>query len=203
MDLFSNNQITNLLPYDGEVYYYGRIFGPEEASRFFDRLMNNINWKNDEVIIFGKHIITDRKIAWYGDTDFLYNYSNTTKQADRWIPELLELKKIAEDRTGAKFNSCLLNLYHNGNEGVSWHSDNEEALERHGVIASLSFGAERKFTFKHKKTQQTVSVILENGSLLTMQGTTQAHWLHSLPKTKKVLRPRINLTVRSMVTLGS
>lgn len=203
MDLFNSNSIigTNLLPLDGEVYYYGKIFSTETATDYFNKLMNSPNWKHDEVVIQGKHITTDRKIAWYGDSNFSYTYSNTTKEAVQWTPELLELKKIVEEKTGAQFNSCLANLYHNGNEGVSWHSDNEKMLKKHGIIAVLSFGAERKFTFKHKETKQTVSLILEHGSLLTMQGSTQSHWLHTLPKSVKITRPRISLTFRSMVIL--
>lgn len=203
MDLFNTNKTANLLPYDGEVIYYGKILKQEEADDYFNKLMTNIAWKNDEAIIFGKHIITGRKVAWYGDTNFSYTYSNTTKEANIWIPELLSLKQLAEEITGATFNSCLLNLYHNGSEGVSWHSDGEEALKKHGVIASLSLGAERKFSFKHKKTQDTASIILENGSLLTMQGTTQTHWLHSIPKSKKISRPRISLTFRTIIHISA
>ena len=106
---------------------------------------------------------------------------------------------MAEAITGATFNSCLLNLYHNGTEGMAWHSDDETSLAKNASIASLSLGAERKFSLKHKQTKQTVSVILENGSLLVMKGPTQTHWLHSLPKTKKITTLRINLTFKRMV----
>jgi alkylated DNA repair dioxygenase AlkB len=161
--------------------------------------MQNILWKNDEVVIFGKHIVTKRKAAWYGDSDYSYTYSNTTKQALAWTKELSYLKQIVEELAGAKFNSCLLNLYHNGNEGMGWHSDDEKSLGTNNTIASLSFGAERKFLFKHKQTKQTVSLVLEHGSLLIMRDATQANWLHSLPKSKDVTRPRINLTFRTIL----
>ena len=141
-------------------------------------------------------IITKRKVAWYGDKPFKYTYSKTTKSALPWTKELLELKEIIENQIGEKFNSCLLNLYHNGDEGMAWHSDGEKDLKKNGAVGSLSFGAERKFSFKHKKTKQTVSVYLEKGSLLVMKGTTQINWLHRLPPTKKVKNPRINLTFR-------
>ena len=141
-------------------------------------------------------IITKRKVAWYGDKPFEYTYSKTTKSALPWTKELLELKEIIENKTGEKFNSCLLNLYHNGDEGMAWHSDGEKDLKKNGSVGSLSFGAERKFLFKHKKTKQTVSVYLEKGSLLVMKGTTQINWLHRLPPTKKVKKSRINLTFR-------
>ena len=198
MDLFSTEGIINLLPGDGVVNYYGKVMNQKEANHYLDRLFHSIEWKNDEVVIFGKHIITKRKVAWYGDADYLYTYSNITKQALPWTTELLALKKIAEEHTASTFNSCLLNLYHNGDEGMAWHSDDERSISKDTHIASFSFGAERKFSFKHKKTKQTVSIILENGSLLIMKDTTQTHWLHSLPKSKKINGCRVNLTFREM-----
>ena len=116
-----------------------------------------------------------------------------------WTPELLELKAIVESICGRTFNSCLLNLYHTGEEGMAWHSDDEKTLEPDGAIASLSLGAERKFSFRHRKTRETISLQLEPGSLLVMHGATQTHWMHALPKTKKVMVPRVNLTFRTMV----
>ncbi len=198
MDLF-NDESTNLLPKDGIVNYYGKLLNSAEANNYLHRLLNNIEWKNDEAIIYGKLITTKRKVAWYGDIAFEYKYSNITKTALPWTKELLELKKIVEEKTNETFNSCLLNLYHNGNEGMAWHSDAEKDLKKAGTIASLSFGAERKFGFRHKQDKETVYVILEHGSLLLMKGTTQTHWLHRLPPTTKVLKPRVNLTFRTIV----
>ncbi|TKK66138.1 alpha-ketoglutarate-dependent dioxygenase AlkB [Ilyomonas limi] len=201
MDLFSNesNRTTNLLPKDGTVYYYGKIFSNKEANEYLNSLMNNVAWKNDEAILFGKRMITKRKVAWYGDHDFEYAYSNVTKRALKWTTELLALKAIAEAQTGEQFNSCLLNLYHNGSEGMAWHSDGEKDLKKNSAIGSLSFGAARKFCFKHKQTKETVSLILEHGSLLVMKDTTQTYWLHRLPPTKTTDKPRINLTFRTIV----
>jgi alkylated DNA repair dioxygenase AlkB len=169
-----------------------------EAENYLHILLNTIEWKNDEAFILGKHIITKRKVAWYGNDNYSYTYSNTTKQALSWTSELLQLKTLAEKLSGATFNSCLLNLYHNGDEGMAWHSDDEKALAKNGIIASLSFGAERKFSFKHKQTKETVSLLLEQGSLLVMKGATQTNWLHRLPPTKKINTPRVNLTFRTM-----
>lgn len=200
MDLFNSepDPLINLLPHDGEVHYYGKLFCKQEADHYFDYLLNTIEWKNDEAIIFGKKIITKRKVAWYGDTDFEYTYSKITKRALCWTKELLALKLIAEERSGETYNSCLLNLYHTGDEGMAWHSDGEKDLKKNGAIASLSFGAQRKFAFKHKTTKETVSIILEHGSLLVMKGSTQTNWLHRLPPTKLVKSPRINLTFRTI-----
>ncbi len=199
-NLFNEDSISNnLLHKDGTVNYYRKVLTLNEANRYFDLLLQNILWQNDEAVIFGKHIITKRKVAWYGDSDYLYTYSNTTKQALAWTKELSDLKQIVEELTETKFNSCLLNLYHNGNEGIAWHSDDEKSLGKNTTIASLSFGAERKFSFKHKQTKQTISLVLEHGSLLIMKDATQTNWLHSLPKSKKITRPRINLTFRTIV----
>ena len=189
----------NLLPQDGEVYYFGKVFDQAVADQLYSDLLRNIQWKHDESVIMGKHIITKRKVAWYGDQGFDYTYSNTTKQALPWTKQLLGLKQTVEQKTNETFNSCLMNLYHSGEEGVSWHSDGENALKKHGAIASLSFGAERKFSFKHKDTKERVDILLEHGALLIMTGTCQTHWLHCIPKTKKITTPRISLTFRTIV----
>ena len=199
MELFQRESKKNLLPCDGEVRYYGQVFPVQESTRSYELLLEEIEWQPDVAFIFGKRIETKRKVAWYGDQAFSYTYSNHTKTALPWTPELLKLKKQIEDISGEKFNSCLLNLYHDGSEGMAWHSDGEEDLKKHGAIASVSFGAERKFAFKHKSTKETVSLVLQHGSLLIMAGVTQTYWLHRLPPTKKVHSPRVNLTFRTIV----
>ena len=201
MDLFSNvlDESTNLLPHNGTVNYYGKLMSYQKATHYYTQLLNTIDWKNDVAIIFGKRIETKRKVAWYGEKEFEYTYSNNTKLALPWTKDLLELKELIELKTGELFNSCLLNLYHNGNEGMAWHSDGEKDLKKNGAIASLSFGAERKFAFKHKVTKETVYRVLEHGSLLVMKDDTQTNWLHRLPPTKKIFKPRINLTFRTIV----
>jgi alkylated DNA repair dioxygenase AlkB len=161
--------------------------------------MTSSDWKHDEAVIFGKHITTKRKTAWYADERYAYTYSNITKQALPWTEELLQIKQLTQKLTNATYNSCLLNLYHTGEETMGWHSDDEKSLARQQAIASFSFGAERKFAFKHKRTGETVSMLLEHGSLLVMKDATQTNWLHRLPPTKKVTAPRINLTFRTML----
>lgn len=200
MDLFDSliTPSENILPRDGTVNYYGRIIDYAEADLYLDRLLAVIAWKKDEAYLHGKHITTKRKVAWYGDHPFQYTYSNTTKQALPWVDELLALKNIVEQKTGERFNSCLLNLYHDGREGMAWHSDAEKALKRNGAIASLSFGAERKFAFKHKQSKAKIALTLQHGSLLVMKGVTQSHWYHRLPPTTTVKTPRVNLTFRTI-----
>lgn len=201
MELFDNqiDNADNLLPGDGIVNYYGRIFDKPASDQFLFLLLHNIDWRNDQAVIFGKKIITRRKVAWYGSRPFGYTYSGITKTALPWTKTLLEIKSCVEEQTGETFNSCLLNLYHNGEEGMAWHSDGEADLKKDGAIASLSFGAERKFAFKHKLTGAKVELVLAHGSLLVMKGTTQTHWLHRLPVTKRVHTPRVNLTFRTIV----
>lgn len=203
MNLFENfnfiDASKNLLPYGGTVNYYGKLMSNEKSNDFYNRLLKNIEWKNDVAIMFGKRIETKRKVAWHGEKSFEYTYSNNTKLALPWTEELLALKQIAEEQSKETYNSCLLNLYHNGSEGMAWHSDGEKDLKKNGAIASMSFGAERKFAFKHKETKEKVDLILEHGSLLVMKDTCQQNWLHRLPPTKKVSTPRVNLTFRTIV----
>ncbi|KSA12140.1 alpha-ketoglutarate-dependent dioxygenase AlkB family protein [Maribacter dokdonensis] len=189
----------NLLPRDGTVHYFGKILNEEDAIHYLNVLLNKIEWKNDEAIIFGKKIITKRKVAWYGEKPYQYTYSKTTKLALPWTTELLELKSKVEQESGETFNSCLLNLYHDGSEGMAWHSDGEKDLKKNGAIASVSFGSERKFAFKHKETKEKVELVLEHGSLLIMKDATQTHWLHRLPPTTKSKTPRVNLTFRTII----
>lgn len=200
MDLFNQNHSikNNFLPFDGEVYYYGPVFSKAIGKHYFNSLLNTIAWKNDEVFMFGKRIVTKREVAWYGDKNFEYTYSKIKRKALLWSKELLEIKLLVENETNETYNSCLLNLYHDESEGMGWHSDDEKQLKHEAAIASVSFGAERNFSFKHKKTKAMKSLLLQNGSLLLMKGTTQTNWLHQIPKTKYKKGPRINLTFRTI-----
>jgi len=197
-DLFSEleDSAIRVVSYDGHVEYKGGLLPFQEANHFFDSLLKHIDWQHDHIIRFDQVIKTKRKVAFYAEKPFHYRYSNTTKVAFPWTPALLTLKKLVEVETGAYFNACLLNLYHDGEEGMAWHSDREIELQERGIIASLSLGAERKFSFKHKQNNDVISVLLQHGSLLTMKGDTQHYWLHCLPISKKVKAPRINLTFR-------
>lgn len=208
MDLFDSlfpsliEEPLNILPVDGEVNYYGEIMPLSDSDYYYKRLLNGIAWRCDQAMVFGKIIETKRKIAWYADTvdgkPYSYTYSGVTKQSLPFTEELYVLKQLVEQYTSEHYNSCLINLYHTGEEGMAWHSDGEKDLKENGAIASLSFGAERKFAFKHKQSKEVISLQLKAGSLLVMKGITQKHWLHRLPPTKKVFEPRINLTFRTI-----
>ena len=188
----------NLLNKDGVVHYYPSVMNAEESSAVFTALMGSLNWRVDQLYMFGKLITTKRKVAWVGDEGCSYTYSGVKKEPQPWTPELLRIKSKVEEISQWKFNSCLLNLYHDGSEGMGWHSDDEPELVQAAPIASLSLGAARKFSFKHKTDKTNTSLILENGSLLLMQAPTQIFWNHSLVKTTRPTGPRINLTFRAI-----
>lgn len=190
---------NNLLPYDGEVLYVPDFLTETITCNLFRSLHKNILWERDEYLMYGKKIVTRRKVAWYGSKPFEYAYSRVKRKAHIWNNDLDDIRKLVELETKTSYNSCLLNLYPEGIDGMGWHSDNEKELVPNAAIASLSLGSDRKFSFKHRNTKETISLILQNGSLLLMKGTLQNHWLHQLPKTKKMIDPRINLTFRSMI----
>ena len=202
MDLFSHSfrDLGNLLPQDGAVHYHGTVMPPCTADNYFEILYRDLAWQHDESIMFGRRIVTARKVAWYADAPFAYTYSRIRRTALPWTDTLREIRSLIEEHVGETFNACLLNLYHSGCEGMGWHSDGERDLVHNGAIASVSLGAVRKFAFKHRKSKETVSLELEHGSLLVMRGETQRHWLHRLPPTRKVDTPRINLTFRQIAT---
>jgi alkylated DNA repair dioxygenase AlkB len=188
----------NLLPYDGIAIYHGVVFDEQKANGICKDLLDTISWKQDEVLMFGKKIITKRKVAWYADEGITYTYAGVKKSGLQWTEPLLEIKQKVESITGASYNACLLNLYHEGEEGMGWHRDNEKEIVAESSIASVSLGAARKFAFKHATTNERLDIELANGSLLDMKGPIQQNWYHSLPKTMRIKQLRINLTFRRM-----
>ncbi len=188
----------NLLSKDGHALYIPSVFDENSCDALFASLLKTVTWKEDQLVMFGKLITTKRKVAWVGDAGCSYTYSGVKKFPQAWTPALLEIKQKVEALAQHTFNSCLLNLYHDGSEGMGWHSDDEKELEQAAPIASVSFGGERKFTFKHKFDRTSVSLTLANGSVLLMQAPTQQYWQHSLTKTKRLVAPRINLTFRAI-----
>ena len=189
----------NLLVRDGEMYHIDHFLTKEECTFYYQLLSRNTSWKSDHIQLFGKEYVTKRKTAFYGDSGLTYTYSRKEKVALPWSNTLQSLKNQLEKVSGFQFNSCLLNLYHNGDEGMSWHSDNEKELGKAPVIASISLGETRKFSWKHKTIKDRYDLYLEEGSLLIMQGAMQEHWLHCIPKTSKVQGSRINLSFRQIL----
>jgi alkylated DNA repair dioxygenase AlkB len=198
-DRISADCNLNLLPKDGRVHYQPGIFDGASCIHLLSSLQNSLLWESDQLLMFGRTIITRRKVAWVGDLGCSYTYSGIQKHPQAWTPELLLIKAKLEELTQSEFNSCLLNLYYDGSDGMGWHSDDEKELDAKAPIVSFSIGAVRKFAFRHKKDKTTLSLFLENGSLLVMHTPTQQYWQHSLLKTKIVTAPRINLTFRKII----
>jgi alkylated DNA repair dioxygenase AlkB len=188
-----------ILPKDGSAEYYARYMPHEKSIDLMKQLQASLLWEPDQLIMFGKKVTTRRKVAWVGDPNCSYTYSGVKKSPQSWTPELLSIKSGLEEIAKSNFNSCLLNFYHDGDDGMGWHSDDEKELDTTAPIASLSLGARRKFAFRHKIDKTTISLFLENGSALIMRSPTQQSWQHSLPKTKIVTTPRMNLTFRKIV----
>lgn len=189
---------VDVLIKDGCVQYFAKVFSLENSDALFDVLFKTLDWQPDHITIFGKQIITKRKVIWIGDEGCSYTYSGHKKYPKPWTPELLAVKEKIEALSSWKFNSCLLNLYHNGHEAMAWHTDNEPELNPQAPIASLSIGSERKFAFRHRIDKESNSILLESGSVLLMHPPTQAFWQHSLLRTRLSVPPRINLTFRDI-----
>ncbi|MBF0657509.1 alpha-ketoglutarate-dependent dioxygenase AlkB [Psychrobacter sp. NG25] len=200
-DLFAPAPTDNLLPYDGKVNDIGVII--DDADILYNNLLTDLPWQADIVTLFGKTHVTTRQIVWMGDKDANYQYSGHTRQTVPWSNIVFHVKQHIEQQLSSigidgNFNSCLLNYYPSGSDGMGYHADNEKELGAQPVIASLSLGATRKFVLKHKKTQDKVELYLESGQLVVMHGDTQKFWKHTIPKTKTVSEGRISLTFRKM-----
>lgn len=202
LSLFPHQPTDNLLPFDGVVNDFGQVIN--QPDQLYERLLTGLAWQHDVVTLFGKTHITNRQVMWMGDALSSYHYSGHTRHSVTWSPSVFELKNLIEKTLAGhgiitQFNACLLNYYPTGEDGLGYHADNETELGYQPIIASVSLGAERKFVFKHRATKDKVEIVLKNGQLIVMAGDTQRHWVHSLPKTKKVKEGRINLTFRTIL----
>ena len=200
-DLFSTSDtcISIDIP-DGSLDFYPRFIDIDDADKYFRDLMDIINWKVERITVYGKTYDVPRLSAWYADEGRSYEYSGTRVEPNPWIPILLKIKNQVEFITGERFNSVLVNQYRDGADGVAWHSDDEIELGKDPVIASVSFGQERQFQLKHRYNKgMKKSLILPHGSLILMGKGTHLNWFHQIPKSKQVMKPRINLTFRNVV----
>ncbi len=189
--------ITDLGLKDGKAVYYPQLFSEEKSNFYLKHLLENISWQQDDISLFGRTYRQPRLTALYANNDKPYSYSNITMYPHKFTSELLRIKEVVESIVKEEFTSCLLNLYRNGDDSNGWHADDEKELGKNPTIASVSFGVERMFHLKHKTDPKLkYKIILENGSLLIMSGSTQHNWLHQIPKTKKKVGKRINLTFR-------
>ena len=181
---------------DADVRYWPHALGAERADLLLAALRSGIEWQEEHVVIFGKRRLVPRLVAWHGDADARYTYSGTAHEPRPWTPHLQELRELAETLTGCRYNSVLLNLYRDGRDGMGWHADDERALGRDPAIASFSLGATRRFRLRHRRRKHAVELVLGHGSLLSMAGQTQHHYVHAVPKTARPVGVRINLTFR-------
>jgi len=189
--------MKRLLPHSGEVYYHPDFFSSEESKFLFDQILETSNWRQQTIKLFGKTVMQPRLISFYGDEGISYTYSGLTLKGDIWTNALIQVKNKIEQVCDIKFNSALLNLYRDGKDSMGWHRDNEKELGLNPVIASISFGAERKFQFREYQSKKNiVSIFPNDGSLILMKGETQNNWEHSVSKTKKDVGARINITFR-------
>jgi alkylated DNA repair dioxygenase AlkB len=188
---------------DANLKYYPNFIPPAEATTIMQALQQSLDWRQEQITLYGKTFNVPRLQAWYGDKNAHYQYSNLSMHPMPWSPILLELKQKCENASNSRFNSVLANLYRDGQDGMGRHADNEPELGQQPVIASLSFGEERNLDFYHNATKDKVRLPLHDGSLLIMSGDTQKHWQHSVAKTKKTLTARINITFRYIHKIDS
>jgi alkylated DNA repair dioxygenase AlkB len=184
---------------DADVVWFPQFFSREESDDLFRRLYDEVEWRQDRMKIYGKEVDLPRKTAWYGDRQKSYTFSGIHLEPEPWTETLLEVKRRVEGVARVEFNSVLLNLYRDGRDSISWHSDAEPELGENPVIGSVSFGGERRFMFRHRELKEKEEVLLTHGSLLVMAGRTQHCWQHQIPKTSRRVEPRINLTFRVIV----
>ncbi|QSV65676.1 MAG: alpha-ketoglutarate-dependent dioxygenase AlkB [Aphanizomenon flos-aquae DEX188] len=198
-NLVLENQVNKktIISTDGEVILYPNFFSTKESNQLFSDLYSSVNWKQEIIQFFGKQMPIPRLTAWYGDQGKSYTYSGIEQHPEHWNPTLKLIKSKIEQIAQVSFNSVLLNLYRDGKDSVSWHSDDEPELGENPIIASVSFGATRRFYLRHKHSKNhKIDIDLASGSFLLMQGETQHFWQHQIAKTAKEIQPRINLTFR-------
>ena len=207
LDLFGNTvplkglvkaHTGSVIVENGEYLFLPDFFNPLESDHYFKTLRETVLWKQESMSMYGKKIAFPRLVAWYGNDDKPFSFSGVTLQTNPWTKEMLEIKDRIEPLAKVSFNSVLLNLYRSIRDSVSWHTDSEPELGKNPIIASVSFGAARKFQLRHIQTKEKIELHLTPGSLLIMQGALQHYWQHQVPKTSKTIGERINLTFRVM-----
>jgi alkylated DNA repair dioxygenase AlkB len=199
LDLFGEEPPKDGAPVilkNGEYIYFPCFLNREQANLYLEAFINKIEWKQESMYMYGKQVMFPRLTSWYGDNDKPYSFSGIKLNPHPWNEELIQIKQLIEPVCKVTFNSVLLNLYRDGNDSISWHSDAEKELGKNPIIASINFGAERKFQIRHNETQETHEILLKHGSLLIMKGELQHFWKHQVPKQKGITKERVNLTFR-------
>ncbi len=195
--------MVSLVSYHGSAQLFEQFLCQEEADALYTALLAQIAWREEVLSIYGRQVTVPRLVAWYGDPQLRYSYSGVCHEALPWLPELMVLKRGIESHCGGRFNGVLANLYRHGGDSMGWHADDEPELGSNPVIASLSLGQARRFKLRHKRTKEVVNVELGHGDLLLMAGELQHHWQHCVPKSRRAMGPRINLTFRRIYSSNS
>ena len=186
-----------------ELEIIEEFYDAAESNCLYQRLLQEQNWPDNRYTVAGRQFILPRLQTWHADPGIHYSYSNNLLYTRSWTPLLSGIREKVEAFLNFPFNSVLVNLYRNGEDHVGWHADNEPELGEQPFIASLTFGVERQFCFRHKKTSETGRILLRSGTLLIMQPDFQQYWLHSVPIDKNVTQERINLTFRKVIPSNS
>ena len=190
---------VQLLPFDGTAILFENFLTADFAVQAFDEIKNENKWEQPEITIFGNTVLEPRLSTWHNELGEGYKYSGVMRRAQPFSETLSEIRNRCAEVANTPFNSALVNLYRNGQDGMGWHSDNEACNGPEPTIASVSLGATRRFDMRHRKTGETIKIQLESGSLLVMAGKSQQYWVHQVAKTKRVHEPRINLTFRRVI----
>jgi alkylated DNA repair dioxygenase AlkB len=201
MSFFDSLEPVDLLPPgDSRALYFPAYIDDIESDSIFHELNGAEIWHQPDILMFGRTSKLPREVAWVAEPGQQYKYSGVSSNPQPWTPLLKELCQRVTETAGTTFNSVLLNRYRDGNDTVAWHVDDEAELGYMPMIASLSLGADRRFQFRNKKTRETIEKRLAHGSLLIMSGHCQKEWLHQIPRERRILSPRINLTFRNLHT---
>jgi alkylated DNA repair dioxygenase AlkB len=179
-----------------DVVWHPSWLTPEAAADALARIVAEAGWRQERIRTPGGWVDQPRLTAWQGDPGAVYIYSGIRNVPQPWTATVAELRDAISALCGVRFNSVLLNRYRGGTDSMGWHADHEPELGPEPVIASLSLGATRRFDLRHNATGVVRSFRLTGGSLLVMQGKTQAQWRHRVPKEPTVSGERVNLTFR-------
>jgi alkylated DNA repair dioxygenase AlkB len=199
LELFATTESGKLAIPDGEVFYWPDYFAQAQCEQWFHSLRENIQWQQDNIKLFERWSKIPRLHAWYGEPLTVSEYSGIRMIPKPWLPELLEIKQQCEKKLNSEFNCVLVNWYRDGQDCVGWHSDNEPEYGDAPTIASVTLGASRDFDMRHNQSKEKFRITLQQGSLLVMQGRTQRHWQHCVPRRAQLTEQRINLTFRKVI----
>ena len=182
----------------GDFEFLEGYLPPHHADLLLKKLWHDLEWKSQEIQLFGKNVLQPRLTSWCSDPGVTYQYSGLRLPANPWHHDLDQLRNLLQESLGQRFNSVLINAYRNGRDSMGWHADNEPELGDQPMIASVSLGETRRMLFRPVSGGKSLGIDLGHGSLLVMKGDSQKNWKHSIPKSAREMELRINLTFRAI-----